>query len=117
MQLLRQNRVLTAVLDHLPGPREHAHCIPTVRRRKFIHFSLNTLLTYIDKGTCLCLEWTERAICHLKKASPGFKPSLRTCWVKATPGGGVGVAMGLWLIAALRLDGDGQEESSRSLDH
>ena len=42
---------------------------------------------------------------NIKKASPGFKPSLRTCWVKATPGGGVGVAMGLWLIAALRLDG------------
>ena len=25
--------------------------------------------------------------------------------------------MGLWLIAALRLDGDGREESSWSLDH
>lgn len=27
------------------------------------------------------------------------------------------MAIGLWLIAALRLDCDGQEESSRSLDH
>lgn len=82
--------------DRCPGPSLGAqtacalHPDSRMQGRTLIHLSLNTLLTYIDKGTCLCLEWAERAICHLKKASPGFKPGLCTCWAEATPGGGGG---------------------------